>query len=443
MLAVALHAPGHTSVDSTIQLHEAISGRITSWAPPFMSALLYWLGLGSIATSLFVALNAAATYGAMRLAIGAAPGAWPAWRWVLGLAVVANPVVFAYVGIVWKDVLLASLCALSLGLCVGAWRGAGALRAVLAALALAVLLPIPLVRQQGWAMLPVFAISPVFLIVEAGWRTRRARWLAGLLAVLAIPVGYLAVRAAVEASFERNADGSIHAAVGDDVSVGTRLIKLYDLAGIEARVGEGPFARDGASAAQLAALDRAYTPTRIDTLGGPVIDPMLAPLHGDGERLDRMWRDAIGAHPGAYAAHRWDAFAWLVGFNGPDGCLPVHVGVDGIPDYLAESGLKAEMDARDHRLFHVLRTWIATPLWRHWFYVAIGLVLAVAIWRRGRSARWALLPWVAGLAAFTAGFLPTSIACDFRYLYTLVPCAGVLALALLRPAVDRSDVPTA
>lgn len=433
LLAMAMHAPGHTTVDSSIQLHEAFSGRITSWAPPFMSALLYWLGLGSIATSLFVALNTAATYGAMRLAAGGPDTRWPLWRLALALVVIANPVVFAYVGIVWKDVLLASLCTLALGLSIVAWRSRGAARVVLAALAIAVLVPIPLVRQQGFVMLPIFAISPVYLVVTAGWRTQRAQWLAGALAVLALPLGYLGVRAAVEASFARNADGSIHAAAGDDVSVGTRLIKLYDIAGIEARTGSGPLARAGASTEQLAELDRLYTPTRIDTLGGPLIDPMLAPLKGDSQAIDRMWRSAIAESPSAYMAHRWDAFAWLTGLHGPERCLPVHVGVDGIPEYLAESGLRVEQDARDQRLFRALQPWIASPVWRHWAYVLLGVLLAIVAWRRGREARWALLPWVAGLAAFTAGFLPTSIACDFRYLYTLVPCAGALALAMLSP----------
>lgn len=298
LVAVALHAPGHLSVDTSIQLHEAFTGRITSWAPPFMSALLYWLGLGAVGTALFVALNTGATYGAYRLALGSATaGSWTWWRWLLALAVVANPVVFAYVGIVWKDVLLASLCALSLGLSIAAAREGRWMRVLLASLALAVLLPIPLVRQQGFLMLPVFAISPAYLVASAGWRTRRGRAIAVACVVAGTLLGYLAVRAAVESSFQRNASGSIYAAHGSDVGVGTRLIKLYDIAGVEARVDRGPLARRGASGESLAAVERLYTAERIDTLDGPAVNAAFARVPGDA--LDPAWREAITEHPGA------------------------------------------------------------------------------------------------------------------------------------------------
>jgi hypothetical protein len=432
LVAVALHAPGHVSVDSSIQLHEAITGRITSWAPPFMSALLFWLGLGTVGTSLFVALNAGATYGAYRLALGRTPGSsWVWWRWLLALAVIANPVVFAYVGIVWKDVLLASLCALSLGLSIAAMRVSGRARVGLAAMALVALLPIPLVRQQGFIMLPVFACSPAYLVASAGWRTTRGRRFAVAVVVAGLLLGYLGVRAAVEASFQKNASGSIYAAHGSDVDVGTRLIKLYDLAGIEARVDGGPLAARGAAPGDVAEVRRLYTASRIDTMDGPAVDAAFARVGGDA--LDPVWRDAIRTHPGAYLAHRFAAYSWLLGMRDPARCLPVHLGVAGIPSHLAESGFVAEQDARDSRLFSTLKPWMGSPLWRHWFYIALGLVLAVLVWRRGRDARWSLLPWIAGLAVFTAAYLPTTIACDFRYLYTLVPCAGLLVLALARP----------
>lgn len=430
LVAVAMHVPGHVSVDTSIQLHEAFNGRITSWAPPFMSALLYWLGLGTIGTSLFVALNAAATYGAYRLALGSGASVqWVWWRWLVAFALIANPVVFAYVGIVWKDVLLASLCTLSLGLSIAAMRMQGRARIVLAALAIVALLPIPLVRQQGFVMLPIFACSPAYLVATAGWRSRRARHLALAAVVVGTFLGYLGVRAAVEASFQRHANGSIYAAHGSDVGVGTRLIKLYDLAGIEARVGRGPIASSGAAPRDVAEVRRLYTAERIDTLDGPAVSAAFAPLQGDA--LDAAWRDAIGEHPGAYLQHRFAAYGWLLGMRDTSRCLPVHVGTTGIASHLAESGFVAEQDARDTRLYTVLAPWLATPLWRHWLYVGLGLILAVLVWRRGPQARGSLLPWVVGLAVFTGAYLPTSIACDFRYLYTLVPCSAALALALL------------
>ncbi|MFC0676872.1 hypothetical protein ACFFGH_03270 [Lysobacter korlensis] len=398
-----------------------------------MSALLYWLGLGTVGTSLFVALNAAATYGAFRLAVGSQDGGeWAWWRWILALAVIANPVVFTYVGIVWKDVLLGSLCAASLGLSIAALHQSRGARLGFAVLALAMLLPIPLVRQQGIVLLPLFAISPAYLVIQAGWRTPGRRRIAGLAVLAGVVLGYLGVRAAVEASFEKNATGSIYTAQGDDVSIGTRLIKRYDLAGIEVRAeGAGPLSRSGAGSEALAQLHDRYTGERIDTLGSPAIQSMFEQVETSGE--GDAWANAVADHPAAYIAHRLSAFSWLLGFEDPWRCLPVHVGTDGIPEYLAESGFRPEQEARDSRLFSLVKPLVATPLWRHWFYIGLGLVLAVLVWRRDPETRWTLLPWIAGLGVFVGGYLPTSIACDFRYLYLLVPCSALLALALLRP----------
>lgn len=50
-LGLALHAPGHVSMDSSVQLYEAFTGQSISFNPPFMSALLRWLGGGSVATA--------------------------------------------------------------------------------------------------------------------------------------------------------------------------------------------------------------------------------------------------------------------------------------------------------------------------------------------------------------------------------------------------------
>lgn len=428
-LALALHSPGHLSVDSTIQLHEAYSGRISSWAPPFMSALLSWLGPGSVATALFVLINTAATYGALWLSARPAQDTpWPWWRLPVALLLIANPVVFAYVGAVWKDVLLASLCVLALGLTVAASRVATPrARATLAGLALVALLPIPMVRQQGILLLPVFALSPALLIAGLAPPARRG-WALAAVAV-AVLAGHLLLRLAVAASFMHGPDGR-------DLAVGARIIRTYDLVGIQARTGaEGPLARAGAPAAVLAAIPHAYGGDRVDRISAdPAIGGYFKTL--DGARIEAMWWDAVRAHPVAYARHRLSAFAWLLGLRDPRRCLPVLVGVDGIPEFLAESRLRAENEPRDDWLYDKYKRLFDTPLWQHWSYVLLLGLAAVAAWRRGPQTRRLLLPWVAGLGLFVAAFLPTSIACDFRYLYLVPPTLTALLLALLVPRQD-------
>ena len=429
-LALALHAPGHLTTDSSIQLHEAASGRIESWAPPFMSALLYWLGMGTMATSLFVLLNVAATYGGLYMAARPRDTGWPWWRVVAALALVANPVVFAYVGIVWKDVLLASLCTLALGLSVAGWRSATLRgRVAFSTLALLALLPIPMVRQQGLVLLPVFAVSPAWLIASTARPGRRQAVLAAI--AIGMLASYLLLKLLVAVSFAEGPDGR-------DLSVGTRIIKTYDLVGIQVRTGpQGPLAHAGASPAVLAAMQREYGGDRVDRLGA---DPGLrAFLDTVAPRADALWLPAIRQHPLAYARHRLSAFSWLAGFHDERTCLPFQVGVEGIDAFLAESGMHQERELRDLRLYDFYLHFVRTPLWKHWLYMlAVGVVLLL-VWRRGGTARTALLPWGIGLALFAGSFLPTSIACDFRYLYLLVPATAGLLLALLAPTAASAE----
>jgi hypothetical protein len=431
-VAVALHSPGHMTTDTSIQLHEAFSGRIESWAPPFMSALLYWLGLGTVGTSLFVLLNVALTYAGLYLSARsqASSTPWPLWRFAIALPLIANPVIFAYVGIVWKDVLLASLCVASLGCSIHAARlESPRLAIAFAALALLLLLPIPMVRQQGILLLPVFALSPALSIAKRASPSRRKYVLAAVYVLLAL--GYVGLKGIVASSFDKGPDGR-------DFSVGTQIIKRYDLAGIQYRTGsEGPLARAGAPQAALDAIQATYGGDRVDRLGAsPALGAFLDARTPD--QIDAMWRDAMREHPRAYLAHRFSAYAWLLGFHEAQACLPFHVGVEGIDVFLQESGIREEQERRDQRMFDWNRMLVDSPLWKHWSYAGLLVLLAAAIWFRRREQRGALLPWAVGLGMFAGSFLPTSIACDFRYLYLLVPCTAALALALLSPA--RSPV---
>lgn len=436
MLATALHSPGHLSADSSVQLHEAATGVAVGWSPPFTSALLRWLGGGELASALLVLLQSAATYFGLYLAFAhrrdpAADGTTGASCWLRGLVatvLVLNPVVFLYVGIVWKDVLLATLSVLSLGVCLSASRQAGNARLLLCGLSLLLLLPLPMVRQQGLFLLPLLAIPPL-LVLLAG-RAPRVRLVALAFTLAAMAASYVWLGGAVEASIQRGD--------GRDISVGLRSLKVFDLAGIEKRVETGPFARSGASPVELAAIDALYTGERVDYVAD---DPLTVPLFGRLEegRIDELWRESLGRDWRAYLAHRAEASAWLFGMHGVGRCLPVHVGVEGIPGYLDPLRIERIQDPRDAWLYARAVPLFETPLFGHWFYAAALLVVTAAsvVLARGLR-RWMLLSYALAIAAFYASFVPTAIACDFRYLYFGIPMVTALALALL--AGDR-DMP--
>jgi len=450
--AIAMHVPGELSMDSSLQVYEALTGRSVSWAPPFMSALLRWMGGGPQSTTLFVVICTLATYGGLGLALGrgtgpgvpgvpAATGRAGAWR-ALRIAAIAilllNPILFLHVGIVWKDVLFASQLALAMGLMLAAvdcprWR-----RWLFAAACL-VLLPAPLVRQHGVLLTPLLAAPCLWAITaprEPGRIRRGARLGAMAAATGAYIVLFLLLNAAVQ--------HTIRGAGEKSASVGLTVIARYDLTGM---IAKGmpvsrlpPTLRDPAF---LAASRRHYSDDRIDfVLHEPTIEATFEML--DDRQLQAAWVDAVAAEPLRYLEVKGAQYAWLIGLHRLDKCLPVHVGVEGNREFLLASGFQPGLDARDPWLYRLSMFTRHFALYRHWFYLVVfaGCV-AVLFARRRRIAppeRGVLAAFVLAIAVLYASFGPTVLACDFRYLYPGIVMVSALALHLMaKPALRRTS----
>lgn len=431
-LAVFAHLPGHVSMDSSEQLYEAATGRSVSWSPPFMSAFLRWLGGGTQATSGFVLASAGMTYGAFALALlagrpgrHAGPWVWPA---IGGIALlIFNPLVFLYVGIVWKDVLLAALLAGSSGLLLWAAAHEGAARRVAALGALALLVPLLLVRQQGVLLAPPLALAAAVLLTG---RSGLWRWARALLVLLAYAVACLLVAQVVR--------GSIGDAQDKSTAVGFAAIQRYDLTGMLASGGPA----GSGLPPQLAtprfreAVARAYSPDRIDlVLSDPTVVEAFRTL--DDATVSRAFLAEVRARPLDYMRVKARQFGWLVGLERLDRCLPVHVGVEGNPDYLHAAGIPQGIDRHDQALFQLSLWSRQLVLHRHWFYVLV--LLACCAWLASWTARGGgarpdvVVAWLLAVAllAFYGAYAVTTIACDFRYLYPGLVGTSVLAVYLL------------
>ena len=435
---------GHLSTDSIQQMFEALTGRSVSWNPPFMSAFLGVLGgdqsgEAERASGRFVMLMTGLLWGAFGLAAATSMRrrvSLPALLAVLVL--LANPVLLVYAGIVWKDVFAAALLLLSTVLGVVALGSPNAtLRLVLSLLAMAVLGLLPHVRQQGVFLAPWFALLPLMALAWApGWR-RRSR--AGAI-VAAIALALLANAATAHWAEQRIVGND-----GLDMSFGFTAIYGFDIAGIEAYTPDGPLVEAGAPSEVLAEIDRHYTPERIDFLDRtPALGAFLNRYRGD--ELRALWFEGVKRHPQAYLTHRRFVFERLLGIGGVMGCVPVHLGVSGIPGQLTALGLTEEIDSSDRELYASLKPLFYTPVFGHWFYLAGLLVMALFIaWRRRGRTRLVLLAIVAGALLFYGSFVPTGIACDFRYLFPAIPIVTLLAVLLLlgwREASDQAqDVP--
>lgn len=434
LLAIAAHVPGHVSMDSSEQLYEALTGQSVSWSPPFMSALLRLFGGGLLATTLFVIASVLLTYVGMSSALAAgtrvSSGQATSWRWLRFAAIallIANPLVFLHVGIVWKDVLLAALLASSAGLLLlSEGRPEGARRGM-CIVALLLLVPLLLVRQQGILLAP-----PLLAVAAAGIAGKRnsggnVQWWLRWVAVVAT---YVLLCGAVSTGVRQLVKGT------DDKStaIGFAAVQRYDLTGLMA-VGGKPatvLPTGLATPGFLAAVQRSYSADRIDfVLNDPEV---VAGFWGlEAEPVAAAWRSLIMERPGVYLEVKARQFAWLIGLHRLDKCLPLHVGVEGNDQYLQAVGITSGLDRYDQQLYQLGMWSRHLVLYRHWFYLAILLACAAylaASWKRGRAPG-AADALAIGLLAYYGSYAATTIACDFRYLYPGLVGTSVLAIHLL------------
>ncbi|WP_250518281.1 MULTISPECIES: hypothetical protein [unclassified Caballeronia] len=434
VLAIALHAPGQLSYDSILQLYEASIGRSVGWQPPFMSALLAWLGGGTVASSVFVALNACATYGAFIIAIRSVPTISAA-RALFCSIVLINPVVFAYVGIVWKDVLFGSWAVLTFAICIAAQRmQSPSIRFGLVALVAIMLGTGALIRQQGVFVAPILMLAP-FAIVLSTWRGRRRTQLlvvSGALFVFAWALtGHLVNR-------------TIAGNDGRAMSAAPEIVQTFDIAGMVVRMPtpDAMATFPGLTADDDKRIRERYVPDRGDFLYIPTLKSDL--LHAAGsDSLTSVWLNGIKAHPMAYVRHRVSSFMSLLDMHDINKCLPIHVGVEGEAEYVKQLNLRTGTSARAQLLYSKLQKVFAFPVWRNWFYVAImAIITVILLFRRNWVAspsRLVISVYLAAMWVFLASFLPTGIACDFRYLYPIIPPVMAILLTLSSCSGDRDD----
>lgn len=438
-LTLWFHYPGHVSTDASMQLWEAWLGESVTWNPPTMSAMLRWLGGGPEAAGRMMAADTLLTFGAL-----AGTGALLLWRnrdtdllrpWVRALLVVlilANPVLFLYLGIVWKDVLFSSLvvAGTALGLAACAIQGRG--RWAMAVLSAAVLAVSVGVRQQGIFMAPVLLAIPV--IAVAGMQGLPLRTRVGY-ALVPVAV-FVAMSVLVPAAVAR----TIHTPPEYGSKVGFQGLMQYDTAGMIALSGTPSASLPVPITEELRAdIRRVYSPDRGDFMWtSEAVTRWLSEPGYEGVR--RRWRSLVANEPEAYVRHKIGAFRSILNLDGVKDCLPVHVGVDGPHDNLRSIGFEPGLDRYDQSLYYFAKSIFRWPLYRHWVYLVALLAAGAATLAFMRRSRLKAGIVVTGVATglLYLSFLPTSIACDFRYLFAAICMVSLIWICLVCSLWTRS-----
>lgn len=442
-LTLWFHFPGHVSTDASMQLWEAWLGESVTWNPPTMSAMLRWLGGGPEAAGRMMAANTVLTFGSL-----AGTGALLLWRnreadfflpWFRALLValvLANPVLFLYLGIVWKDVLFSSLVvtgtALGLAACATQGRRARWTMAVLSAAVLAISVG---VRQQGIFMAPVLLAIPVIAVAGVHGLQLRAR-LGHALVPIAV---FLAMSLLVPAAVAR----TIHTPPEYGSKVGFQGLMQYDTAGMIALSRTPTHSLPVPVSEELRAdIRRVYSPDRGDFMWtSEAVTRWLSEPGYEGVR--RRWRSLVANEPGAYVRHKVGAFRSILNVDGVMDCLPVHVGVDGPRDNLRSIGFEPGLDRYDQSLYYFAKSIFRWPLYRHWVYLVALFAAggaAIAFMRRSRLKAGIIVAGVATGLLYLS-FLPTSIACDFRYLFAATCMVSLIWICLVCSLRTRSALP--
>ena len=421
-LALWAGLPGQLSTDSIIQLYEGRTHQTISFNPALMAILLGVLDSLGNAPIGFVLLSQGLFSWAVWLAFGerTSRGRW--WQFLLAAVLICNPVVLAYTGIVWKDVLFAH-ASIALFLLINRWYEQKSKPDILQICVVVVLMTIVIgVRQQGL----------LFALIAAVWLASFFEKTKLRVLALTIPfvLGPWLLNKTLSDVVQKPFPDGVNVA-----TVGLKILMQYDLVGISANGGtlpaRAPSSSEGKALANITMQTPQYDRFRVDTLVGPSSDYWALPIAD----TVKLWSGAISANFGLYAKHRMDHFSTLLGFEDMRKCLPVHSGISGpVQHSLVEQELTSFLGLQpgmNHSSEYVIRTvWelTKTPLLMHWAYALILLVIAVVLLIQ---KRYVLLSLVGCCFTYLASYFVLGIACDFRYGYVLTASASVLAVAAL------------
>jgi len=349
------------------------------------------------------------------------------YRAALAMSLVAfTPPAFVFVGMIWRDVLFASIWILAAGLAFVAagqqGRGRYTIQVLMQVLAMGLLAVGLLLRINALFAAPILA---AYII----WPTRFELRRTALLFVPAVITFYALIPAVYYGMLNAKRQNALHA------------IFVFDLGGITHFVGENQFPVAWSADQDKRLIESCYQPEAWDyywTSGCPFV---MARLEDDklfgSPTLVAAWRQAVLAHPVAYLQHRLAVMGqfllgnnqtiWTVDVEHPDRMV--------FADNAWFVALKGMSD--------VLKP---TPLFRAVTWLVLCAALCAPAWLRRDTPVGAFVMGVCGSAVvYVATYLPFGVAADFRYAYFAV-LAGLTSAVLSAapaPSIPQGSQPLA
>jgi hypothetical protein len=404
VLALALQLPGNVPYDGIVVWYEAETGRLFAQHPAALVLIWRLCEAAVRGPALFTALQLASLWLAVGLLLARhRPALWAAA--VFCAVLLAWPPLLATAGVTVKDVFGAHLVLLAFALASG--NNSARWFAAFAVGTLAFLF-----RYQFGLILPLLAIL--------WWPQRSLR--TGFAAVTGILLVFVGVNTAVPMLFVKTGPG--------DVMLSLRKMAIFDVAGTVAHDPSVPLTVFDRAQIDTARLKREmgeqYSPVRVDTLWQTKGSGTITPSSGVFGRLYavpdsvilQQWAAAAEARPGAFLAHRFAAFARVIGLGDIWQCRPLTPGISTLPPQ-AVAAVKAKAFAAPFSAtVMTLKLFPVSLTFRAVFYLAV--LLAVLVFGPYQARL------LAGFAlAYEASFFLLPQACEVRYAYPAILAAIV------------------
>lgn len=402
--------PGVMTYDAVYVHLAAMNGHHGDWQSPLMSAL--WGAIDPVApgaASMFILIATLYWAGFAILAVTLARTR--PWAALIVPLLALSPPAFILVGVIWRDVLFASLWLVAAALAFAVADRRATIRLPVLAVALVLFACGVLIRPNA---LPAAPILGVYLLWPRAYSFKR-------LVVAAVPMA-LVLFALVQIVY--------YGALGAERQHPLHSLLVYDLAGISHFSGVNAFPVTWTAAQDRLLTTTCYDPGLWDVYWNRepcrfVMDRIEKQEHLFGTpALPRAWLAAIQTAPLAYLAHRTAVFGqFLFG--------------DNLVGWFFDVAAPGQILRADDRVFMAMMAvhdaLKATPLFRMAVWLFGSLVIATLAWRRRTTPAGAFaLATSASGAAFLASYWAVGVAADYRYGYwtVLASLAGAAALAI-------------